>query len=430
MGVKVALIQVPCPQVANDRLEPNQGLLYLATYLNYHGHEATLVDLSSTTEDTWVRLIPPADVYGFHTYTATYDTALEVARVARGVNPRAALVAGGPHVSALPQEALTHFDYVVVGEGETSLLRLVEALGKEDAPPRVLREPPVADLDSLPLPNYRLVDLDSYRRQVAGKRSLSMISSRGCPYRCTFCAGHMMGANERVRFRSPEGLVREAVYLATEMGVTNLKVNDDIFTAQLPRLRRINELLKPLNLNYRCYGEAHRCSSEVTDLLAQSGCRHISFGVESGSRKMLRLMKKPHTPAQVRAAIACAKASGLTVRAYLIVGFPGETWETVRETVELMLECCPHEYIVSAFMPYPGTPPYHHPEQFGITELDTDFSHYLQVKGNRETGYVFATRELNGDILAAMRDCIIKELSPCITWSGEAKAYSGISSTG
>ena len=417
------LIQTPCYELEDDRLEPPLGLLYLATRLNNHSYEAQIVDLSSTPSEHWAGINPRADIYGFSTYTTTYHRTLDVLQIIKRTNPTAWTVAGGPHASALPEVVARDFDFVIVGEGETALLHLLRALDNGKSPPCILSEPPITDLDTLPFPDYSLVDVHSYHRVVDGRPSLSILSSRGCPYRCVFCNSIIMGGHHRVRFRSAVNVVEEIRQLKANWSVTSFRFQDDIFTLNLPRLREMTAMLRNEGITYRCFGRVDRCSREVTDLLYEGGCRHIAFGVESGSQVILKRMQKGQTVDDIRQGIANAKASGLMVRVYLMVGFPGETWETVQDTVDLMLECAPGEFSVYPLIPYPGTPLYQQPEAFGITAINPDFSQYFQVRRERGTGYVFRTRDLDEEMIADMRAYVIECLEPAITWAGESKRY-------
>jgi radical SAM superfamily enzyme YgiQ (UPF0313 family) len=421
--LSVALIQTPCYELDDDRLEPPLGLLYMATWLRQHDRQACIVDLSSISQSEWINAIPSADIYGFSTFTTTYQQTLQVLEVVRKVNPMAWTVAGGPHASALPQDVARDFDFVVVGEGEQAILSLVQALKAGQTPTRIVSGQPVTDLDSLPFPDYSLVDIDSYRRVVAGQPSISILSSRGCPYRCVFCNSIVMGSGQRVRFRSAANVIEEIRLLKAAWGIVSFRFQDDIFTLNLPRLREMTALLRDEEIAYRCFGRVDRCSQEVANLLYEGGCKHISFGVESGSPTILKRMQKGQTTDQIRQGIAAARLAGLIVRVYLIVGFPGETWETVQETVDLMLECAPDEFSVYPLIPYPGTLLYEQPEMFGITAINPDFSQYFQVRRGRGTGYTFQTADLHEKIIADMRAYIIDSLEPSITWAGDSRGY-------
>lgn len=419
----VALIQTPCYELQDDRLEPPLGLLYLATWLNENSYFTQIVDLSSINPESWGDAIPPADIYGFSTYTTTYHRTREILQVIKRINPESQTVAGGPHASALPEAVARDFDFVIVGEGEMALLELVSALDNGESPSCILHESPVIDLDSLPFPDYSLVDVCSYHRIVDGRPSLSILSSRGCPYRCVFCNSIIMGGYRHSRFRSPTNVAEEIHQLTTRWGVTSFRFQDDTFTLNLLRLREMTARFRDESITYRCFGRVNLCSREMVDMLYDGGCRHIAFGVESGSDIILKQMQKGQTVEDIRRGIASAKASGLIVRVYLMVGFPGETWETVEETVNLMLECVPDEFVVYPLIPYPGTLLYQQPEIFGITAINPDFSQYFQVRRERGTGFVFRTRDLDEELIADMRTYVIERLEPTITWAGESRAF-------
>jgi radical SAM superfamily enzyme YgiQ (UPF0313 family) len=419
----VALIQTPCYELENDRLEPPLGLLYLATWLDRHGYPVQIVDLASMPPETWADAIPRADVYGFSTYTTTYHRTLQVLNLVKEVYPDACTVAGGPHASALPYEVARDFEYVVVGEGEAALLDLLRALDRGETPPRVIAGAPIEDLDTLPIPDYSLVDISSYSRVVAGLPCLSVLSSRGCPYQCVFCNSIIMGSGRRVRLRSAGHVIREIRRLKADWGVQSFRFQDDTFTISLARLKELTAALRDEQIVYRCFGRVNLCTPEMAATLREGGCQHIAFGIESGSDDILRRMKKGQTVADIRRGIASAKAAGLIVRIYLIVGFPGETWQTIEETINLMLECAPDEFSVYPLIPYPGTPLYETPERFGITEINPDFRQYFQVRRSRGTGYVYRTVDLDERIVADMRAYVIDRLEPAITWAGESRKF-------
>ncbi len=423
-GVRlVALIQTPCYELADDRLEPPLGLLYLATWLRHHDYPTQVVDLASIPSEQLADTIPVADIYGFSTYTTTYHRTLEVLRIAKRVNQHAWTVAGGPHASALPEIVARDFDFVIVKEGEAALLNLVRALDRGESPPRILNETPIADLDLLPFPDYSLVNVQSYRRVVDGRPSLSILSSRGCPYQCVFCNSIVMGGHQRVRFRSATNVVAEIRQLKTEWSVTSFRFQDDILTINLPRLREMTAQLRREAITYRCFGRVDLCTHEVVDLLCEGGCRHMAIGIESGSQFILNRMQKGLTVERIRQGIAAAKAAGLIVRVYLMVGFPGETWQTIQETVDLMLECAPDEFAVYPLIPYPGTQLYQDPAEFGITSINPEFSQYFQVRRERGTGFVFRTSDLDENLIADMRAYLIERLEPTIIWAGESKNF-------
>lgn len=422
--LSTVLVHTPCRELEDDQLEPPMGLLYIASWLKVHGCPVHIVDLSCVADPDDLSTVPKADIYGFSCLTATYASTCAIARAIKNKYPRACTVAGGPHATALPHAVANHFDFTVTGEGEKAMLRIVSALTTRRALPRVLEGVVIRDLDCLPFPDYALVDVHTYTRTVDSRPSISILTSRGCPYRCRFCNSVVMNKSaDSLRFRSPANVVEEVQTLREAYGTTAFRIQDDTFTLNLPRLRKLNELFRREKITYRCFGRVDQCTRELTDMLYEGGCRHIAFGVESGAPEILKGMAKQQTVEQIRAGIANAKASGLIVRVFLLVGFPGETRNTVEATVDLMRECAPHEFSVYPLIPYPGTPLFHEPAQFGITHIDPDFSKYFQVRRGREAGYVFRTADLDEATIREMREYVIESLEPAVRWAGDSVAY-------
>jgi radical SAM superfamily enzyme YgiQ (UPF0313 family) len=329
----------------DDRLEPPLGLLYIGAVLRKRGNPVSLVDLSGKYQQDYNDAIPDGyDVYGFSTYTLTYANTLRLVSQVRLRNPGAVLLAGGPHATALPESVSNDgFDVVVTGEGEIAVCEIMERLETESALPRILAGKPPEPLDELPFPAYDLADFSSYHRQVAGKRSASVLSSRGCPFRCVFCNSNIMGQGKRIRYRSGENVVAEIRWIKLQYGISHFRFQDDVFTINRKRLSKLAPKLADENIIYRCFARVNGFSEQLAHLLYESGCRHVSFGIESGSPSILGRygMDKSQTPAQIRLALEHAVAAGLIVRVFLMVGFPGETDDTIAETLSLMKECPP-----------------------------------------------------------------------------------------
>lgn len=200
------LVHTPCLELRDDRLEPPLGMLYIATNLNAHGHRAQLCDLSSFDEPDLDRRIPDGlDVYGFSTYSVNYGQTRELMKSVRARNPGALLVAGGPHATALPGAVLEDgFDLVITGEAEQTMLDVADAIGRGERPFGIVAGVPPEPLDDLPFPDRDLVDQSTYSREVEGQKCVSILSSRGCPYKCAFCNSNIMGAGRPMRYRSLE----------------------------------------------------------------------------------------------------------------------------------------------------------------------------------------------------------------------------------
>jgi radical SAM superfamily enzyme YgiQ (UPF0313 family) len=395
--MKIVFINPPIPELADDRLEPPLGILSVASYLQCYGIDVEIVDLSGGVDIN----IPAADFYGFYTCTSSYHRAMAISKQVNGLT-----IAGGPHASALPKEVAKNFDFVVVGEGEVATLNIVRGKTTEC----IVQGMPVEKLDNLPFIDYSLIDMATYHRTVDGEKSFPMLSSRGCPYSCAFCNSIIMGRNHKTRLRSPEHVIAEMKMLIDKYGVSHFRFHDDIFGMDKKWLVQFTDMVKDLDIVYRAFVRADQCAKDgFTDLLYDGGCRLVAIGIESGSDEMLGRMDKRVTREICFSGIRKAKESGLTVRSYFIVGFPGETWETISDTVDFIKIAQPDEYMVYSFIPYPGTPVYHHPERYGIKQLSTNFNDYFFIYGDRESKYIYETDTLTAGVIKEMREYIIAE---------------------
>ncbi|MFX0063360.1 MAG: B12-binding domain-containing radical SAM protein [Candidatus Hermodarchaeota archaeon] len=416
----ITFIQTPVPELREDRLEPNLGLLYLATSMAGLGMDVKYVDLSSFPSDRWNSEIPLSDIYCLSTFTPSYYRTVNIKKICKTKNPNSLTIAGGPHASALAESVSKDFDIVVVGEGELALKSIIRKLKSQKEIPKIIYGKPVRNLDSLPYPDYTLVDLDSYTRVVEKKKCVSIVTSRGCPYQCLFCNSNIMGRGRKVRFRSAENVTREIILLNEKFGLEAFRIQDDIFNINIDRIKKISDILKHYDFTLRCFARVDLMLEAIVDAFYSMGVKHVSFGIESGSQKMLENMGKRLSVEKIIKGVENTKSQGLKTRAYLMVGFPGENWETVEETVELMKICNFDEFIVYPLIPYPGTPLYYNPQKYGITYIDPDFSKYFQVFGDKQAGFTFETEALNRKTIQEMRDYLIKTLLRFSRWSGDS----------
>lgn len=425
---RVCLVHSPCRELRDDRLEPPLGLLYLAAQARTEGVDVTVIDLAGHDEDDLAQLVPDGcDFYGFSTYSVNFDLTARLAAEVRLRNPDALLIAGGPHATALPQSVLQHgFDTVITGESELTFVEVLRrrAIGQPVLP--IAAGIPPDPLDLLASPAYDLVDLDTYSRVLNGRRCLSVLTSRGCPYRCSFCNSSIMGAGRPIRYRKAEAVADELARLRSRYSIDHFRFQDDIYTMDIRRIRELTAVLAPMQITYRCFSRVNTCSPEMAGLLRQGGCIHVSFGVETGSPMLLgkHAMHKGQTPDQIRWALRNAHDAGLRTRIFLIVGFPGETEETVEETLAVVKSVPWEEFAVYPLIAYPGTPLHDYPERYGITHIDKTYSDYLQIGVNFRAGFTIRTAEFDEDKVRQWRDYMIQELiEDGRTWAGSATGF-------
>ena len=383
----VCLIHPPHPNSMDDRLDPPMGLLYIATHLRQCGMDVKVVDLSGLNK--WE--IPYAEIYGITAYISSLSIIRQLVKDCRAVNPLSKIVIGGAHASARPDD-FPYSDHVVVGPGEHAMADLALGISHD----RVVKGQELKN--PFLFPSFDLVDVHSYHRTIAEKPSISYLTSRGCPYSCSFCGltrMHQLGG--KVVMATPEVVYEQVREIKEKYGIDRINFQDDIFTLNHERLFKILDLIQPLGIKFRCMGRAGHDTEEVYKRLARAGCDQVAWGIESGSQHLLDLMNKQSTVLDNYNVIQWAKKYGITSRAFFIIGFPGETKETMRQTQAFINWADPDQFFVSNFVPYPGTEVGDCPEKYGITRVSGDFSQFYQVSKDGTGGIAIDTKWLSGE---------------------------------
>jgi radical SAM superfamily enzyme YgiQ (UPF0313 family) len=262
-------------------------------------------------------------------------------------------------------------DFVLVGEGEETLGDLLDALaGRSSQPPEKIvglasrslphasRRPDIRDLDALPFPAWDLVDVPRYRnvwRARHGYYSMNMVTTRGCPYHCNWCAKPIWG--QRYNSRSPENVVAELRWLKEQYRPDHVWFADDIFGLKPGWIERFAGLVRAADalVPFKCLQRADLVSEKVAAALAWAGCETVWIGAESGSQKILDAMDKGQTVQDIYTAAARLRAHGIRVGFFLQFGYPGEGWGDIELTLRMVRECLPDDIGVSVSYPLPGT---------------------------------------------------------------------------
>ena len=381
----VELIHPPHPNSSDDRLDPPLGLLLIASYLRGcygNGIEIRINDLSGCDTVN----IGYADIYGVTSYATSFGFTKKLEKICRGKNPKCKFVVGGANPSAIP-EIFPFADHVVVGEGEEAMQKIIEGTADRIVKSEKLVSPSL-------VPSFDLVNIRSYHRKINEKISLPILTSRGCPFRCAFCGLHKMHELGGVRLGDAKEVADNVEKICTEFGISAVNFQDDIFTLNKKRLFQLLEHIKPLHIQFRCMGRAGYDEEEVYEKLAEAGCVQVAWGIESGSEKMLNKMNKEVTIQDNYNVIKWAKKYNIVSRCFFIIGFPGETKETLKETMKFIEIADPDQYFVSNFIPYPGTPVWKDPKSFGITEISRNFEQYYQVSKDGTGGITISTEWL------------------------------------
>ncbi|MCK5547663.1 MAG: radical SAM protein, partial [Thermoplasmata archaeon] len=251
------------------------------------------------------------------------------------------------------------------------------------------------------LPARHLVDINRYEPEMTGGRSTSIYTSRGCPYNCNFC---FKITGTKVRYRAVDNIMAEINECKEKYGIKNVVFGDDNFLLNKKRVIELVKELVKLDVNFKCIGRSDHVDREYLQLLKDHGCTEINYGVESGSQRMLDLMNKKETVEDSKNAIVWAKELGLIVKAFFIVGFPGENEETIKETKDFIKETAPHKWLLSQFVPLPGCDVFIHPEKYGIKWISRDWDDYVLVGKEGKGGITFETEDLTREKLINMHD--------------------------
>ncbi|MFH1980973.1 MAG: radical SAM protein [Pseudomonadota bacterium] len=385
----------PAPLLDGDFLQAPYGLLSIAAQAQNTGHAVTTGNLANACWTKVVQFIrnQEADLFGLSCVTANRRGIAMTARLIRDAHPGAHIIVGGPHVSALPAETLVHYDAidtVVMGEGEAVFSEVLEHLAAGDAVTgiagtawrereniKLIRErTPIEDLDTLVPPQSCFA-------------MRTILTSRGCPGRCTFCCSNLMWGRS-LRFHSVDYVMDMLEHTVRQQGQPIVTIKDDTFTADRERVMAICDAIcsRDLRFTWSCETRADCLDPEMLMAMRRAGCSRISIGVESASRKILNRLRKRIVPETVLAATEMAKDVGIQVRYYMMVGNRGETFETFSESLDFIARARPSQFVFTQFHLYPGTAEYAVFRRSGAvspeTFFDRDFMHLTCFAGKPE----------------------------------------------
>jgi radical SAM superfamily enzyme YgiQ (UPF0313 family) len=392
--MRVLLVNPPYPII--ESLTMPLGLLYLAARLEQAGCEVYLEDLqlsrSPLTRLEGVLNQHKPVLVGITSFSLNLSVASKILKKVKRLSPETVTVWGGPHVSFDDREILHRHpwvDVVVRGEGEETLAEVDErvrqgkSLGgvlgitwreKEGNIQTNLPRPFREELDQLPRPAWHLLKLSQYRAFGDGA---SLMTSRGCPHRCVFCVGRkMIGA--KGRFRKPEAVVDEMEAL-TRLGFYRIRIEDDLFTFRKERALDICREIdrRRLSIRWRAYSRVDTIDAELLEWMKKTGCERLLYGAESGSPEILKKIRKGITPEQTRRAVEMTREAGIGVLASFVLGLPGETPQTLQQTLEFA-ESLQVPYSLNLLTPYVGTEVREKASEWGIQVHSDDWCHYGQ----------------------------------------------------
>jgi radical SAM superfamily enzyme YgiQ (UPF0313 family) len=363
---------------------PSLGLMYLAAEIRCHGYVPEIIEsniMNLSIEGVVERVVRSNPAYvGLSLFTVGVWNSAKIANLIKRQLPNITIIIGGPHVSSMGRETMERFpqfDYAILGEGEKTLVDLLKAIESKhplfEVPELLYRRGPFVqqtlgrainrDLDYLPMPAWDLLPNfpDAYKPAIYDypKGPVATIAaSRGCPFHCKFCDTSTFG--NRVRYYSPAKVVDMMKHLKQTYGIRHIMFVDDLFLASRKRAKEFCERLieEKLHMSWSCTSRVDTVHEEVLKLMKKAGCWEISFGLESGSQKMLQKMDKSAKIQDSINAVKLTAAAGIRTKGLFMLGYPGETLETIEETKQFVSQIPMTIMNLTKFTPYPGSPIY------------------------------------------------------------------------
>ena len=352
---------------------PPLGVAYIASYLEKNGISVKILDAQAEQlpPQEIVRhvLESPARFIGITATTVLVHTAYEIAAALKTALPETTIILGGVHPTILPEESLLQpgVDVVIRGEGEQTLLELVQGKALETIEGISFRSDGtiihnkermlIADLDSLPFPAYHLLPIKKYYPAAGAYRRLpaiSILTTRGCPGRCTFCY-QIFG--RRLRARSGRNVADEVKLLKERYGIREICFYDDTFTAIRHNVLDFCRIAieEKLDITWSCFARVDFINEEVLYAMKAAGCHQIMFGFEAASPEILNAIQKKTNIEKASEAVRMTKKIGIAIRAAFMIGSPQETVQTMQDTLAWAIQMNPDIVIFNITTPYPGT---------------------------------------------------------------------------
>lgn len=406
---KIHLIKIKEELPYNHVTQP-LGLMYIASYLlREKKHEVKIIDMAAdnlSVEEACKNIVAGAPtIVGLSVLSVEASAMHLLAKKIKDISPEITVIVGGPHVSSDPKSILSdkYIDYLVLGEGEETMKELLEALDHGNpvnevrgityrkngeivsTPPR----PFVDDLDALPFPAWDLInveryfDLPTFNIFYASKRYMSIFTSRGCPYRCTYCH-NIFG--KRFRVRTPENVFQEIEYLYKTYDIREFQIVDDVFNVKKERAKAICDLIIKSDLTtFLTFPNGIRgdaVDQELLYKLKQAGTYKITYAIETGSPRLQKLIGKNINLPKLQDTITLTNKLDILTHGFFMAGFPTETKEELQLTLDFAIKSKLNTLGFHVLTPFPGTEIYNQLLEMGESNIDTESLDYTKVKSN------------------------------------------------
>lgn len=359
---------------------PPLGLLCIAAYLEKHGHRVFVHDClgpeapADNNANAQIITALSPDLIGFSVTTSAFPDGYDLAMRIKKQMPPVKIVFGGVHVSSMGEILLRDYpgiDYLCMGEGEGVMLDLAEGVSVDKIDGLIYRQDAraisnrmrenIKDLDTLPFPAYEKLSgfPKKYRLPLFSyifTPGATMITSRGCPYQCSYCDRSVF--KRSYRYNSAEYVYEHIKYLNQRFGVRHINIYDDLFTTHRKRVLKLCEMLisKPLGMNFNCAVRVGHADDELLKMLKAAGFLMLSVGIETGDSDLMEIHKPGVTVEEVKDTIRRIQSHGLRAKGLFMMGLPGDTPETIKKTSDFVMSLDLDDMNMSKFTPFYGAP--------------------------------------------------------------------------
>lgn len=380
--MKIIFVETPAPWLIRKHAQIALGPLYIATVLKKQGHEVSIARPDDLNELVCVK---DYDIVCLSGTTLEYPMNTECAKWIKNKYPEKIIIIGGVHATVLAEEVSETglFDVVVAGEAEGMIGGIIDNI-EQGTYEKIYRcTQLIKNLDDIPIPDRSLIpgshgsEIFANGRNYIGTSNENFITSRGCPFKCSFCASNSIWGRN-VRFRSTANIMREIRYIIENFGIYQIRVCDDNITSDEKRCIELCDAIinSEFEIAWRCSVRPESLTKKMCEKMAESGCKEVSVGIESGDQRVLDYLDKNTTLEKMLVGCKNAKDAGMAVRALCMMGTPGEREDTP-ELTDMYLEKLPHDIVVmSTFVPLPGTAVWNDPEKYNCEILSKDFTIY------------------------------------------------------
>ena len=407
------------PFLDDAKVYPPLANLYLKSYIERHLPDTAVTVGDDNYDLDDLKWLSDYDVVGISIMTPQRHEALRLARAIKAMSPATTVIAGGPHVKHYWKdlEGEPSFDFLVPLDGEKAIVAILSGQTTTHVVSNVLARDEIANQPRPDRQSDNAVSiLRSYRYELQDRPATTLMTARGCPERCTFCEDALTSA----RWSSVESIQGQLDDICA-LGWRGVYIFDDLFAISLPKIRPICQELLKRDLWYRCNAQARyftKWGEEMAQLLASTGCVEVAFGAESGSQRILDNVQKRCTVEQNYQTVQFAKKHGIRVKAFILLGLPGENATTLGETEAFIRDSGIDDFQCAVYMPFKGTAirqAIDRGEPIDITlraaGADGEITGAYGVKGG-QTAYEVRTGALSADDLRDYRQYLVSRYRP------------------